>query len=52
MLVTAYETNGNESFVHGRVDDRDWVLRCRGMQALPPGSQVSVAAAKRDIQRF
>lgn len=52
MLVTAYETNGNESFVHGRVDDRDWVLRCRGMQTLPPGMQVSVAAAARDVLRF
>ncbi len=32
MSVTAYETNGDDSFIHGRVDEHDWVVRCHGMR--------------------
>lgn len=52
MQVTAYETNGDESFVHGRVDGRDWVLRDRGMLHIDIGSTIFVGASLQDIAEF
>lgn len=52
MLVTAYETNGNESFIHGRVGDRDWVIRRHGMHTVDPGSTINLYARANDVMRF
>ena len=52
MSVTAYETSGDESFVHGRVADRDWVVRCRGMLHLQAGQQLGLVIQERDVVRF
>ncbi len=52
MTVTACETNGDESFIHGRVSDRDWVVKCRGIQALPVGTSLALFAQADDVRRF
>ena len=52
MLVTAYETNGDESFVHGQVEAQDWVMRSRGMLPVRTGQRVVVAAAAQDVVNF
>ncbi|MFT7288335.1 MAG: glycerol transport system ATP-binding protein [Halieaceae bacterium] len=52
MQVTAYETNGDESFVHGQVEGREWVMRSRGMLPLNPGQQIHLGAAEQDVVRF
>lgn len=52
MLVTGYETSGDESFVHGRVDEHDWVVRTRGMLQVIAGQQLSLLAREQDIVRF
>ena len=52
MLVTAYETNGDESFVHGQVEAENWVMRCRGMLPVRAGQQVVIAAAAQDVVNF
>ena len=52
MLVTAYETNGDESFVHGQVEAQEWVMRSRGMLPVRTGQQLVVAAAAQDVVRF
>lgn len=52
MTVTAFETNGDESFIHGRVDDNDWVLRCRGIRPAAVGETLSVHARRDDVQTF
>lgn len=52
MQVVACETSGDESFIHGRVDSRDWVIRCRGMTAVRPGTQIALAARAADVVSF
>jgi len=52
MQVTACETNGNESFIHGQVDDTDWVVRCHGMREVRVGSRVSLHARNADVVSF
>lgn len=52
MQVTAYETNGDESFIHGRVDDDDWVIRCRGMREVQVGGMLALHARPADIVSF
>lgn len=52
MQVTAYETNGDESFVHGKVDGMNWVLRDRGMLHVDIGRTILIAAAPQDIATF
>jgi ABC-type sugar transport system ATPase subunit len=52
MSVTAYETNGDESFIHGRVDDHDWVVRCHGMRDVPVGSRLNLHARPADVVSF
>ena len=52
MLVTAYETNGSESFIHGQVEGRDWVIRRHGMHAVGVGTNIDVYARAGDVVRF
>jgi len=52
MQVTAYETNGDESFVHGEVEGIDWVVRSRGMLPVEPGQSLQIHAAIRDVVTF
>jgi glycerol transport system ATP-binding protein len=52
MNVTAYETSGDESFIHGRVGDFDWVVRSHGMADVSIGSKLNVHARSDDIVSF
>lgn len=49
MLVTAYETNGNDSFIHGEVAGRHWVVRCPGMRAVDVGTTIDLYARTNDV---
>ncbi len=52
LAVTANETNGDESFVHGLVNEREWVVRTRGMLEALPGEVLRVSVRADDIRRF
>ena len=52
MTVTAFETNGDESFIHGRVSENDWVVRCRGMHPVDPGDTLALTARVDDVRSF
>ncbi len=52
LQVTANETNGDESFLHGLVDARDWVVRSRGMLSAQVGETLTLAARAADVRRF
>ena len=52
MRVTAYETNGDESFIHGRVDDYAWVVRCHGMREVRVGCRLKLHARSADVMSF
>jgi glycerol transport system ATP-binding protein len=52
MTVTAYETNGDDSFIHGRVADSDWVVRCYGMRDVRVGSGLKLHARPADVVSF
>lgn len=52
MSVTAYETSGDESFIHGRVNDHDWVVRCYGMPSVNVGHRLNLHARTHDIVSF
>jgi len=52
MQVTACETNGDESFIHGRVDDGDWVIRCHGMRDVQVGGTLALHARPADVVSF
>lgn len=52
MQVTAYETNGDESFVHGQVEGNEWVMRQRGMLPVAVEETLSICAAQSDVLQF
>jgi len=52
MNVTAYETNGDESFVHGIVGNREWVVRCPGMHDVHAGETIDLYARDADVVSF
>jgi glycerol transport system ATP-binding protein len=52
MQVAACETSGDESFIHGRVLDEEWVIRCHGMQDVKPGVELALSARAADVARF
>ena len=52
MRVAAFETNGDESFIHGRVEGEEWVLRCRDMRPVAAGASLSLSAAESDVRHF
>lgn len=52
MTVNACETNGDESYIHGRVESEDWVVKCRGMLTPSVGSTLALYARAEDVMRF
>ncbi|WOJ95456.1 ABC transporter ATP-binding protein [Congregibacter brevis] len=52
MQVSAFETSGSESYIHGQVDGNDWVLRHSGMLSPQIGQALKVGAAERDVVQF
>ena len=60
LQVSALETSGDETFVHGllqasdhrSVDQPSWVVRSPGMLSFNQGQDLLVAARKRDILAF
>ena len=52
MNVTAYETSGDESFIHGQVNEYEWVVRCHGMPDVRVGSQLNLHARADDVVSF
>lgn len=52
MQVSAFETNGSESFVHGEVEGAQWVMRCDGMLRVTPGQHLKVGASASDVVQF
>jgi len=52
MSVTAYETSGDETFIHGQVDEHDWVVRCYGMPDVRVGGQLNLHARADDVVSF
>ena len=52
MVVSAYETNGDESFIHGRVGGEDWVVRSPGMHDVVSGSRIVLHAREYDVVSF
>lgn len=52
MTVTAFETSGDESFIHGRVADQDWVVRSHGMHSVAPGDTLVLTARADDVRSF
>ena len=53
LRVTACETNGDESFIHGRMSEFEWVVRSSGMVSnIMPGDSLVVTAAPADVVRF
>jgi glycerol transport system ATP-binding protein len=52
MNVTAYETNGDESFIHGRVDENEWVVCLDGMHDVQIGSRLDLYAYAADVVNF
>ena len=52
MSISAYETNGDESFIHGRVADQEWVVRSPGMRELQVGSKLRLRARRADVVSF
>ncbi len=52
MQLAACETNGDETFLRGQVDDREWVVRHAGMLNVTPGGTLSLYAASDDVVHF
>ena len=52
LQVTAFETNGDESFIHGEVAGEEWVVRSSGMHVVSAGQSLQVFAQAGDVVRF
>lgn len=50
--IDSTETNGAETFLHCRVQGRDWVARLPGMVRLKDGAKVRLYVSAPDILRF
>lgn len=51
--ITAFETNGAQTFLHCRVGDgADWVVRHDGMLDLDVGDQITLTARDADVRRW
>ena len=50
--VRATETTGDETILHGKVEDVDWVIRRPGMISISAGDTVSVSVHKKDLLIF
>ena len=52
FTVRATETTGDETILHGKVEDVDWVIRRSGMISISAGVTVSVSVHKKDLLIF
>ena len=52
FTVRATETTGDESILHGKVEDVDWVIRRAGMISISAGDTVSVSVHQKDLLIF
>ena len=52
MQVTALETNGDESIVHGLVEQREWVVRCPGIVHTASGGALALSVRQADVAAF
>ena len=52
MDVWGLETSGDETFIHGSVEDSPWVVRCSGMAHVVPGQRLPILVRNDDIMRF
>ena len=52
FTVRATETTGDETILHGKVQDVDWVIRRSGMISISPGDNISVSVHKKDLLIF
>ena len=52
FAVSATETTGDETILHGKVDGLDWVVRRPGMMSISAGETVSVSVHQRDLLLF
>ena len=52
FTVGATETTGDETILHGKVEDVDWVIRRPGMISISAGDTVSVSVHKKDLLIF
>lgn len=52
MNVTALETNGDESIVHGLVEQREWVVRCPGIVHAVSGEALALSVRQADVAAF
>ncbi|MEM7002077.1 MAG: ABC transporter ATP-binding protein, partial [Pseudomonadota bacterium] len=59
LTVTASETNGDETFVHGRLhtaddhtENQDWVVRTPGMPDITVGGDITISARHQDVHTF
>ncbi len=52
MRVTAAETNGVQTYVHGDVEAASWVVSLPGVRSVAPGSELTLRARPADVVRF
>ena len=52
MQVLGLETSGDETFIHGAVETKRWVVRCPGMVQVSAGQTLPVIVRNDDIMRF
>ena len=52
FTVRATENTGDETILHGKVEDVDWVIRRAGMISISAGDTVSVSVHKKDLLIF
>lgn len=52
MQVLGVETNGLYTYLHGAVDEHEWVARVPGLLSLQPGARVTVGVRSEDVVRF
>jgi ABC-type sugar transport system ATPase subunit len=52
MDVWGLETSGDETFIHGAVEENPWVVRCSGMAHVVPGQRLPILVRNDDIMRF
>ena len=52
MQVVSYETNGDESFIHGVVHNQRWVIRQPGMHRVALDAEIDVHIPTAELRRF
>ncbi|MEM7101286.1 MAG: ABC transporter ATP-binding protein [Pseudomonadota bacterium] len=52
MRVSTFETNGDESFIHGEVEGEHWVLRQNGMHRVALDEEIDVHLPSAEVRQF